>query len=87
MSWGECMALLAQQVLPDGDVARFDTSQLPVHTGASGVGLEGGENVVQEGRIGLVLQVMQPLVRRRRGSGRSHARNVVHSPAPHPPPS
>jgi hypothetical protein len=54
------MAVLGQQLAPHLDVAILHRGQLPVDVRLSRVSLGPGQLPVQEGRIGLVFEVVDP---------------------------
>jgi hypothetical protein len=56
------MSVFCQQLAPQLHMPVFHLSQLAVDVRAAGVALRLGQLAVEEGRIGLVFQVMQPVV-------------------------
>ncbi len=73
---GHRMATLAQQLLPELHVAILDPGEPAIEVGPAGVVLQRGEGAVEERGVGLVLEMVQPVMW---GGGRRGNRSCAKS--------
>jgi hypothetical protein len=69
--------MLDQELPPHLDVPVLDVGQLPVESGAPRIALDARDLAVEKGRVGLVVEVVEPR-RRGRGGGGGGGRSRWH---------